>query len=87
VVNRVLGYESRAGGLDFGALCDPWRTDTVVALARRMYDTNDFGEMPTLADARQGAGRDDEESPKPLPRHGRRVRARVLGCRSGVGNE
>jgi hypothetical protein len=34
----------------------PWRTDTVVALARQMYKARDFGAMPILADALQDAG-------------------------------
>jgi hypothetical protein len=33
-----------------------WRTDTVVALARQMYDSRDFSAMPILADALQDAG-------------------------------
>jgi hypothetical protein len=33
-----------------------WRTDTVVMLARTMYDTRDFSGMPILADALQEAG-------------------------------
>jgi hypothetical protein len=36
---------------------DPaWRTDTVLSLARVMYDTRDFAGMPILADALQDAG-------------------------------
>ena len=33
-----------------------WRTDTVIALARGMYESRDFGAMPILADALQDAG-------------------------------
>jgi hypothetical protein len=33
-----------------------WRTSTVVALARQMYESRDFGAMPILADALQEAG-------------------------------
>jgi hypothetical protein len=33
-----------------------WRTDTVLSLARQMYDSRDFGAMPILADALQDAG-------------------------------
>jgi hypothetical protein len=33
-----------------------WRTDTVVALARQMYEARDFSAMPILADAIQDAG-------------------------------
>jgi hypothetical protein len=40
---------------------DPeWRTDTAVSLARRMYESRDFGTMPILADALQDAGCEDE---------------------------
>ncbi|MBX9585326.1 MAG: hypothetical protein K2X87_33890 [Gemmataceae bacterium] len=36
---------------------DPeWRTSTVVALARGMYEGRDFAPMPVLADALQDAG-------------------------------
>ena len=39
------------------ATFDPaWRTSTVVALARQMYDSRDFTAMPILADALQDAG-------------------------------
>jgi hypothetical protein len=39
---------------------DPgWRTSTVVALARGMYESRDFGPMPVLADALQDAGCED----------------------------
>jgi hypothetical protein len=40
---------------------DPaWRTDTVLSLARQMYDARDFSPMPILADALQDAGCDSE---------------------------
>ena len=38
------------------ALSPDWRTDTVVALARQMYEAREFGAMPILADALQDAG-------------------------------
>jgi hypothetical protein len=38
-----------------------WRTDTVLMLARQMYDSRDFGAMPILADALQDAGCEDEQ--------------------------
>jgi anti-anti-sigma factor len=50
----------------FGPLVRPvafdpaWRTDTVVAVARQMYDAGEFGAMPILADALQDAGCEDE---------------------------
>ena len=37
-----------------------WRTDTVLTLARQMYDARNFGAMPILADALQDAGCEDE---------------------------
>jgi hypothetical protein len=33
-----------------------WRTDTVLALARQMYESREFGAAPILADALQDAG-------------------------------
>jgi hypothetical protein len=33
-----------------------WRTDTVLSLARQMYESRDFTAMPILADALQDAG-------------------------------
>jgi hypothetical protein len=38
-----------------------WRTDTVLALARQMYESRDFGAMPILGDALQDAGCDSAE--------------------------
>jgi hypothetical protein len=36
---------------------DPsWRTDATVSMAKRMYDSRDFGVMPILADALEDAG-------------------------------
>ena len=44
------------------ATFDPaWLTSTVVALARGMYESRDFGAMPILADALQDAGCDSDE--------------------------
>ena len=41
---------------------DPsWRTPTVTALARGMYESRDFSAMPILADALQDAGCDNED--------------------------
>ena len=40
---------------------DPaWRTDTAVALARGVYESQDFSAMPILADALQDAGCDSD---------------------------
>jgi hypothetical protein len=38
-----------------------WRADTVLALARQMYDSRDFSAMPILADALQDEGCDSED--------------------------
>jgi hypothetical protein len=38
------------------AFLPEWRTDTTVSLARTMYEAREFGAMPILADALQGAG-------------------------------
>ena len=38
-----------------------WRTDTVVSLARQMYESRDFSAMPILADALQDAGCDNDD--------------------------
>jgi hypothetical protein len=56
VVWDVVGNPFRAG--PFPAA---WRTDTVVALARQMSATREFGAMPILADALQDAGCDRED--------------------------
>jgi hypothetical protein len=37
-------------------LLPEWRTDTVLALARQMYESRDFSAMPILADALQDTG-------------------------------
>jgi hypothetical protein len=40
---------------------DPsWRTDTVLSLARGMYESRDFSPIPILADALRDAGCDNE---------------------------
>jgi hypothetical protein len=56
---------------------DPaWRTDTALALARRMYDSRDCSAMPILADALQDAGCNDEE----ILNHCRGPGPHVRGC-------
>ena len=40
---------------------DEWRTDTVLAVARRAYDAREFGALPVLADALQDAGCDSAD--------------------------
>jgi hypothetical protein len=44
------------------ATLDPaWRTSTVTAIAKGMYDSRDFTPMPILADALQDAGCDNDD--------------------------
>jgi hypothetical protein len=51
LVRCIFGNPYRLG------ICSAeWRTDTVLALARQMYDSREFGAMPILADALQDAG-------------------------------
>lgn len=53
-----------------------WRTSTVVALARQMYESRDFSAMPILADALQDAGCADAE----VLAHCRGAGPHVRGC-------
>jgi hypothetical protein len=53
-----------------------WLTDTVLLLARQMYDSRDFGAMPILADALQDAGCDNEA----ILSHCRGEGPHVRGC-------
>jgi hypothetical protein len=53
-----------------------WRTDTVLALARQMYDAREFSAMPILADALQDAGCDNED----VLAHCRGPGPHVRGC-------
>jgi hypothetical protein len=56
---------------------DPaWRTDTVLSLARQMYDSRDFSPMPILADALQDAGCEDAD----VLTHCRGPGPHVRGC-------
>jgi hypothetical protein len=56
---------------------DPsWRTSTVVALARQMYESREFSPMPILADALQDAGAGDEG----ILAHCREPGVHVRGC-------
>jgi hypothetical protein len=57
-------------------LAPEWRTNTVVAIARQMFTTNEFGAMPILADALQDAGGDDER----ILSHCRADKPHVRGC-------
>jgi hypothetical protein len=53
-----------------------WRTSTVVALARGMYESNDFSPMPILGDALQDAGCDSDD----VLDHCRAVVTHTRGC-------
>jgi hypothetical protein len=53
-----------------------WRTPTVVAVARQVYDRRDFAALPVLADALEEAGCDSAE----LLDHLHRSRDHVRGC-------
>jgi hypothetical protein len=53
-----------------------WLTSTVVALARRVYESRDFSPMPILADALQDAGCADEL----VLGHCRKTAPHVRGC-------
>jgi hypothetical protein len=56
ILRDVFGNSFRPVTLD-----PAWRTSTVVALARGMYESRDFGAMPILADALQDAGCDSAD--------------------------
>jgi hypothetical protein len=43
------------------AFSPDWRTNTVLTLARQMYELREFSAMPILADALQDAGCDSAD--------------------------
>jgi hypothetical protein len=53
-----------------------WRTDTVMALGRQMYESRDFSAMPILADALQDSGCSEEA----ILSHCRGSGTHVRGC-------
>jgi hypothetical protein len=53
-----------------------WRTNTVLSLARTMYESRDFGAIPILADALQDAGCDNDA----ILSHCRSEGPHVRGC-------
>jgi hypothetical protein len=56
---------------------DPeWRTNTVLAIGRQMYDSREFAPMPILADALQDAGCDNAD----ILDHCRGPGPHVRGC-------
>ena len=64
---------------------DPaWRTSTVVALARQMYESRDFVRDADPGGRAPGRRVRQRRHPRPLPRAGA-ARPRVLGRRSGAG--
>jgi hypothetical protein len=71
VIRCIFGNPFRPVAVD-----PAWRTDTVVALARQMYESRDFGAMPILADALQDAGCTNED----VLSHCRGPGPHVRGC-------
>jgi hypothetical protein len=67
----IFGNPFREVGFD-----PAWLTSDVLALAKGMYESRDFGAMPILADALQDAGCEDEE----ILAHCREPREHVRGC-------
>jgi hypothetical protein len=58
------------------AFAPSWRTSTVLALARQMYEFRDFSAMPILADAIQDAGCNSDN----ILEHCRSPGPHVRGC-------
>jgi hypothetical protein len=58
------------------AVAPEWRTDTVLAIGRQMYEGRDFSAMPILADALQDAGCDVDD----ILAHCRDSCEHVRGC-------
>ena len=71
LLRDVIGNSFRPVTFDPG-----WRTDTVVALARQMYESREFEAMPILADALQDAGCDSDD----ILNHCRGPGPHVRGC-------
>jgi hypothetical protein len=67
----VFGSPFRRAVLD-----SQWRTSTVVALARGIYEDQAFDRMPILADALEDAGCDNQD----ILEHCRSSRPHVRGC-------
>jgi len=53
-----------------------WHSGLLVSMARRMYDSRDFSDMPVLADALEEAGCQDQD----ILRHCRSGGEHVRGC-------
>jgi hypothetical protein len=71
VLRELFGNPFRPAAFD-----PAWHTDTVVALARQMYESRDFGAMPILADALQDAGCASDD----ILTHCRGAGPHVRGC-------
>jgi hypothetical protein len=73
-VKALFGIKQADGGK---TVFDPnWRTSTVVAIARGMYESRDFATMPILSDALQDAGCENED----ILNHCRSDSPHVRGC-------
>jgi hypothetical protein len=71
ILRDILGNPSRP--VSFSS---SWGTDTVLALARGMYESRDFGAMPILADALMDAGCENAD----VLNHCRGGGVHVRGC-------
>jgi hypothetical protein len=71
LVRDLFGNPSRPVVFD-----SSWHTDTVLSLARTMYDSREFSAMPILADALQDAGCDNDD----ILDHCRGPGSHVRGC-------
>lgn len=71
VLRDIFGNPFRPASFD-----PNWRTSTVMALARGMYESRDFSTMPILSDALQDAGCESED----ILNHCRGEGPHVRGC-------
>jgi hypothetical protein len=71
MIREIFGNPFRPATLD-----PAWRTDTVVALARGIYDDRAFDRLPILADALQDAGCDNDD----ILNHCRDAGPHARGC-------
>jgi hypothetical protein len=71
LVREVFGNPFRPADFD-----SDWRTETVLLLARQMYESGEFDAMPILADALQDAGCHNED----ILSHCRGPGPHVRGC-------
>lgn len=71
IVSDIFGNPFRPVSLD-----QSWRTSTIQAIAKQMYDSHDFSPMPILADALQDSGCENED----ILSHCRGDGPHVRGC-------